>query len=345
MLEECPEPLGERYDLAMLDLDGVVYIGPHAVPGAADHLSAARAGRLHLAFVTNNAARPPRVVAAHLRELGIHADDADVVTSAQAAAHLLATRHAPGSPVFCLGAQGLEEALLAEGLRPVTDAGQEPVAVVTGYGPDVPWRRVMRAAMLVRGGLPWVACNADATIPTPDGPGPGHGVQVRMIADFAGVAPTVAGKPARHLLDETVRRVGGTRPLMVGDRLDTDVEGAHHAGMASLLVMTGVTGLAELAAARPGHRPTYVAADLGGLLEPQPPVVADGHAVRCGGWQAETGGGRLRTTGSGSAGDWWRAVAVATWQHLDRVGEPCDTSGVTGPPDAGPPAARGTVSP
>src|SRR5687768_7625066 len=103
----------------MLDLDGVVYIGDHAVPGAAEHLEKARAAGQHLAFVTNNASRPPGRVAEHLRELGIPATDDDVVTSAQAAAHLLAERVGPGARIYLLGGEGLEQALLAEGLVPV----------------------------------------------------------------------------------------------------------------------------------------------------------------------------------------------------------------------------------
>ena len=136
--------------------------------------------------------------------------------------------------------------------------------MVSGYGPDVLWRDIMRVAVRVRDGLPWMASNADLTIPTAFGTAPGHGVLVGVLRDFSGVEPVVAGKPERPLLDETIRRVGGERPLMVGDRLDTDIDGALNVGCDSLLVMTGVTGLGELVAVPAGHRPTYVAADLGG---------------------------------------------------------------------------------
>ena len=331
MLEESRLPLHAAYDLAMLDLDGVVYVGRAAVPGAVRHLAAAREAGQHLAFVTNNASRPPGEVASHLRALGIPAAEQDVVTSAQAAAHLLATSLPEGARVFLLGGTGLDEALRDEGLTPVLDPGAHPVAVVSGYGPDVPWRRVMQAATLIRAGLRWVASNTDLTIPTADGPGPGHGVQVRMLADFSGVEPEVAGKPARPLLDETVRRVGGSRPLMVGDRLDTDIEGARNAGVDSLLVLTGVTGLAELVTAGPRLRPQFLASDLAGLATPHPRPAPDGDRVRCGGWAVTVTHGRLAVTGEGSADDWWRAAAVAAWRHLDRNGRPCDTSGVRPP--------------
>jgi HAD superfamily hydrolase (TIGR01450 family) len=323
-------PLCRAYDLAMLDLDGVVYVGDRAVPGAADHLAAARGEGLRVAFITNNASRPPGAVAAQLRGLGVPADDDDIVTSAQAAARLVAERFGVGARVLCLGADGLAEALRDAGLEPV-GAEDDAVAVVSGYGPEVRWRDVMRTAVRIRDGLPWIASNTDHTFPAPYGVAPGHGVQVQMLRDFTGVDPVVAGKPQRPLLDETVRRVGGRRPLMVGDRLDTDIEGAHEAGVDSLLVLTGVTGLAELLAAGKRLRPTYVAPDLGGLLEPASAPVREGSDQVLGGWRAAVHDGRLRVNGSGGPADWWRVAASAAWVHLDQTGEPVDLSGLEPP--------------
>ena len=182
-----------------------------------------------------------------------------------------------------LGAAGLREALTAAGLEPVGVDDADAVSLVTGYGPDVVWRDVMRAAVRVRDGLPWVASNTDGTIPTAFGIAPGHGVMVRMLSDFTDVSPVVAGKPERPLFDETIARTGARRPLMVGDRLDTDIEGATHAGIDSLLVMTGVTGLPDLVAAAPRLRPTYLAADLRGLLAPHAAPTVDGQDVGGGG--------------------------------------------------------------
>ena len=150
MLQESPAPLLDGYDLVMLDLDGVVYIGGHAVPEAPEHLNRAREAGVHLAFVTNNASRTPEMVADHLVELGVAAKPADVVTSAQAAAHVLADRLSPGARVFLLGGEGLVSALLEEGLEPVGSPDDDPVAVVTGYGPDVLWRDIMRGAVLIK---------------------------------------------------------------------------------------------------------------------------------------------------------------------------------------------------
>ena len=331
VLGASQEPLVTAYDLVMLDLDGVVYVGDEPVPGAPGHLDRARAAGAHLAFVTNNASRPPEAVAEKLSRMGVTAQPDDVVTSAQAAARMLAERLPAGSPVACLGAAGLEQALRAAGLEPVHVTDSSAVALATGYAPDVPWRDVMRAATRVRDGLPWVASNTDLSLPTPFGIAPGHGVLVRMLADFAGVTPDVAGKPERPLLDETVRRVGGERPLMVGDRLDTDIEGAHRAGVDSLLVFTGVTGLADLVTAAPALRPTYVATDLTGLFGSHPAPGRDGDAWTCGGWQATVDAGTLAVDGSGETDDWWRVVAGAAWAHLDETGTPVVTDGLAAP--------------
>lgn len=311
VLGTSERPLREAYDMLVLDLDGVVYVGEDAVPGAPEALNTAQSRGTHLAFITNNAARTPHTVGEHLRSLGVEAHDDDVVTSAQAAAHLLADELEVGSKVFVIGGAGLEEALGERALEPVTTPQDGVAAVVQGYGPEVPWRQVVDGALYVRDGLPWVATNTDDTIPTARGLGPGNGTLVRLVAEYAGRRPRVAGKPEPPLLQETLERVGGRRPLMVGDRLDTDIEGARRIGWDSLLVMTGVTGLEELVEAAPERRPTYLGADLGALAEPQ---------RRVEGWRAEVQDSRLVVTGAGSVTDWWRAVAATAWTHLDDTG-------------------------
>ena len=325
MLKASEVPLLESYDLTMFDLDGVVYVSGRAIVGVAERLQRVRDAGVHLAFVTNNASRTPEKVAANLVKLGVAATAADVVTSAQAAARVLKDRFGPGSRVLLLGGAGLEAALAAEELEVTTEPGEAAV-LVSGYGPDVLWKDIMRAATLIRDGLPYVASNTDLTIPTDYGLAPGHGVLVRTLSDFAGVEPIVAGKPARPLMDETIRRVGGDRPLMVGDRLDTDIEGAHAVGVDSLLVMTGVTHLAELVAATPELRPSYISPDLEGLFEAHRAPELDGGGAHLGGWHATVETGVLDVSGSGSDADWWRVVAAASWVALDAAGSPVDVT-------------------
>lgn len=330
MLGSVQDPLTSAYDLAMLDLDGVVYVGGDAVPNAREALAAARTAGMRLAFITNNASRPPSVVARHLAELGIPATTSDVVTSAQAAAGVLAHRLGRGARVAVLGADGLRQAIEEAGLVAV-GVDDDAAAIVTGYGPDVLWHEIMRSAVRIRDGLPWVASNTDMSFPTPFGTAPGHGVLVETLRRFSGVDPVVAGKPASPLLDETIRRIGGTSPLMVGDRLDTDIAGAHNAGVPSLLVLTGVTGLAELVAAEHGERPTYVSPDLRGLSRAQPAPELAGGTARLGGWTARVLDGRLVIEGDGDAENWWRVVATAAWAHRDHTGSVADTEGVRAP--------------
>jgi glycerol 3-phosphatase-2 len=330
MLEESTTPIVEAHDLVMFDLDGVVYVGGDAIDGVAAHIERLRGTGRHVAFVTNNASRTPDKVAAKLVGVGVRAAAADVVTSAQAAARVLTEQHGGGAKVLLLGGEGLRVALLEAGLVPVDDP-DGAVAVVSGYGPDVRWRDIMRVSTLVRDGLPYVASNTDMTIPTPYGLAPGHGVLVRTIAGFAGVTPTVAGKPEKPLMEETVRRVGGDRPIMVGDRLDTDIEGAHAIDIPSLLVLTGVTWLPELAAATPELRPSYISPTLDGLFEPHPVPTSTDARVELGGWSAVVERACLRVEGEGADADWWRVAATACWRHLDEVGAVVDVSDTTPP--------------
>ena len=314
------------YDVALLDLDGVVYVGPHAVPGVPAALDAARAAGMRLGFVTNNAARTPETVAAHLVELDVHAEPADVITSSQAAASVVVELHGPGARVLPVGGPGVAAALRGAGLTVVEDAGQQPVAVVQGYGPQVGWAQLAEAVVAVREGAQHVATNTDATIPSPRGPLPGNGAMVNVVSTVTGRPPLVTGKPDPAMHAECVRRTGAMKPLVVGDRLDTDIEGARRAGASSLLVFTGVTDPAALLAAVPEHRPDLLAPDCAGLLVPHPAVTSDGSTWRCGAWAAgpaEGGDGLVLTmTAAETDGvdglDGLRALCVAHWtRHPD----------------------------
>ncbi|WP_238343064.1 HAD-IIA family hydrolase [Nocardioides cynanchi] len=331
MADAREQALAETYDLLMFDLDGVVYVDGRVVAGAPEGIAWSRRAGAQVAFITNNASRTPVQVAAHLRELGIEAAPADVVTSSQAAARLLRSRVGAGAAIAVLGTDGLLEALREQELEPVDVDVESAVAIVSGYAPEVRWKVIMQAAVRIRNGLPWWATNTDPTLPTGDGPAPGHGTLVRMISEFADVDPVVAGKPEKPLFDETLRRVGGARPLMVGDSLHTDIAGAHRAGIDSLLVLTGVTDLAELARARPDQRPTWIGHDLGVLGRPGVRAGQHDESWTAEGWTARVVDGRLVVEGSGSGDAWWACVGPALWSGLDAAGEPADISGVVAP--------------
>ncbi|NEA60561.1 HAD-IIA family hydrolase [Streptomyces sp. SID13666] len=305
--------LDAAYDTALLDLDGVVYAGGEAIAHAVESLATAREHGMHLAYVTNNAARTPQTVAAHLTELGVPAEAEDVITSAQAVARLIAEQVPAGSRVLAIGGEGLQTALRERGLEPVASAEDGPAAVVQGYDPELRWSLLAEASFAVARGVPWFASNTDLTIPNPRGIAPGNGAAVEVVRIATGAEPQVAGKPQPPMHRETILRTGAKRPLVVGDRLDTDIEGATGAEVDSLLVLTGVTTAAQLLAAVPKHRPTYVAADLRGLLEPQPEVTVDGDGARCGGWTASADGDALTVEGDGDALDGLRALCAAAW--------------------------------
>ncbi|MER7871377.1 HAD hydrolase-like protein [Streptomyces cellulosae] len=312
--EGSGQALSEAYDTALLDLDGVVYAGGEAIDHAVPSLAAARDGGMRLAYVTNNALRTPDAVAAHLTELGIPAEAGDVITSAQAVARLIADQVPQGSRVLVVGGEGLRVALRERGLVPVESADDDPAAVVQGYGgPELPWGRFAEASYAVARGVPWFASNTDLTIPSGRGIAPGNGAAVEVVRIATGAEPQVAGKPLPPMHRETILRTSAERPLVVGDRLDTDIEGAFNGGVDSLLVLTGVTDGAQLLAAPPHHRPTYVDADLRGLLTGQPGVVEEGGAFRCGGWTAGAGAGRLELDGDGAPLDGLRALCAAAW--------------------------------
>lgn len=314
-LRGSPLPLVKAYDTALLDLDGVVYVGQHAVPVAPAALASARAAGMRLAFVTNNAARTPSTVASHLTRLGVPAAPEDVVTSAQAAARVASELVAPGAAVLVVGGQGLEVAVRERRLRPVDSAGELPAAVVQGFAPEVNWRLLAEGAFAVQRGLPWIAANLDRTIPLPEGQAPGNGALVEVIRIATGRDPTaVAGKPELPLHQESIRRSGAQVPVVVGDRLDTDIEGAARGGVDSLLVLSGVTDPEELLHAPRTSRPTYLAPDVAGLLSPHPSIEAVGdQRWRCGGWTASTGAGALLLEGDGDPHDGLRAACAAAW--------------------------------
>ena len=312
--------LCEAYDVALLDLDGVIYLGGKAVPGAAAALAQASRAGLRAAFVTNNASRSPSRIAAQLTGMGVPAAASDVVTSAQAAARLLADRLPAGAPVLVAGGMGLRIALRERGLRPVSTALEHPQAVVQGYSPDLSYALLAEAALAIRAGAWYVAANADATLPTSRGLQPGNGAIIALLQTATGVPPVVAGKPEPPLHAESVRRTGAKHPLVVGDRLDTDIEGAVRGHADSLLVLTGVSTPADAILAPPSRRPTYIARDLGGLLTEHPEVTgAEDHGWACGGWTARLvpDGGQLDLSGSGDPVDALRALCRAAWSAPD----------------------------
>jgi glycerol-1-phosphatase len=316
-----PQTLAEAYDVLLFDLDGVVYIGGTAIPGAPEALQRARQAGAHVAYVTNNASRTPAAVAALLDGMGAPVTEADVVTSAQAAARLLADRLPPKSKVLVIGATALRLAVRERGLVPVSTATEHPLAVVQGFGPGIDYGRLAEGGLAVRAGALFVATNADSTIPNARGTAPGNGSLLKVIEYATGKVPVVAGKPEPPLHRESVIRTGAQHPLVIGDRLDTDIEAAYNTGTDSLLVLTGVDNARSVTLAPAHRRPTYIAETLDALLQPYPDVTVTESGAGCGGWTASAGeDGTLAVSGHGAAIDGLRALARAAWAAQDERG-------------------------
>ena len=267
--------LGTGFDAVGFDLDGVIYRGPVAVPGAPETLNELTRRGVRLGYVTNNASRPPGVIAEQLRGFGIDCGAEDIVTSAQATAHLMGEELLAGAEVLIVGSPALADEVSAVGLAPTFHRSAATAAIVVGFDPGLTWDDLNEGCYAVQAGAKYYACNDDLTRPTDQGIAIGMGAALLAMAQVLDVTPTMGGKPARPLLDEAGRRLGAQRPLFVGDRLDTDIEGARNAGWASLFVLTGGHGMADLLAAPPTQRPDYVAADVTGLLKPPRTAVGD----------------------------------------------------------------------
>ncbi|HET9081234.1 MAG TPA: HAD-IIA family hydrolase [Trebonia sp.] len=313
--------LAEAYDVLLFDLDGVVYIGGAAIPGAPEALQRAKRAGAHVAYVTNNASRTPAAVAALLDGMGAPVTEADVVTSAQAAARLLADKLPPRSTVLVIGGTALRLAVRERGLIPVSTATGNPAAVVQGFAPGIDYGLLAEGSFAVRAGALFVATNADSTLPNARGTAPGNGSLLKVIEHATGSAPVVAGKPEPPLHRESVIRTGAQRPLVIGDRLDTDIEGAYNAGTDSLLVLTGVDNPRTVTLAPAHRRPTYIAETLDALLRPYPDVTVTEAGATCGGWSAKaTEAGTVTLTGAGAAIDGLRALTTAAWAAHDSRG-------------------------
>ncbi|MFE9694088.1 HAD-IIA family hydrolase [Micromonospora sp. NPDC005806] len=305
--------LVDGYTLVVFDLDGVIYLIDRPIPGAVEAV-----GRLHaegraVAYATNNASRRSSDVADLLAGMGVAARPEEVLTSAAATAELLRDRLPAGAPVLVVGAEALRAELRAVGLRPVSRVDDNPAAVAQGYGPQVGWVELAEASLAVRAGTPWYATNVDRTLPSPRGPLPGNGSLVAVLRTALGRDPdVVVGKPEPALFATAARRAGEGRTLVVGDRLDTDIEGAGRAGLDSLLVLTGVSDVPELLAAPADRRPTYVSFDLAGLFDPAAVVRVPG-APDGGGWSATAADGGLLLDGAGGPLDALAALCAVAW--------------------------------
>lgn len=310
--------LVQQHDCLLLDLDGTVFRGHEPTTGAVESLAALT---VRVLYVTNNASRSPDDVARHLVELGFAAGSDDVVTSAQSAAHLLADQLPAGARVLVVGTEALVAEVAQVGLDPVREFADDPVAVVQGHSTQTAWADLAEAALAIRAGALWVAANVDLTLPSERGLLPGNGSMVTALRAATAAEPQVAGKPQPTLMRDALSRGDFHSPLVVGDRLDTDIAGATAAELPSLLVLCGVSTADDTLRAAPAERPDYIAEDLRSLDAPADALRVGPHP----GWRIELEGAEVTVhAADAERGDdlsVLRATAHAVWQS-DLGGRP-----------------------
>jgi glycerol-1-phosphatase len=218
-----------------------------------------------------------------------------------------------GSTVLVIGTESLATEVRNVGLRPVRQFSDDPAAVVQGHSPETGWADLAEAALAIRAGALWVAANVDRTLPSERGLLPGNGSMVAALRTATDQEPQVAGKPAPTLLNDALARGTFDSPLVVGDRLDTDIAGANAAGLPSLLVLTGVSTAAEMVYAVAQERPTYVADDLRSLYDDASTLRIAPHPA----WRIEIGPGVVTVYSTGQDAQdpltVVRAIASAVW--------------------------------
>lgn len=269
----------ENRELLLADLDGIVYRGANEIAHARDSINRA-SDQMRVGYLTNNASRTDVVVAQQLSDFGLRVQPHDIVTSPQAAVTVLSERVAAGSTIFVVGGEGLTVELEKAGFRVTRSADDAPAAVVQGFAPEVGWRELAEASFALQAHhsddeLPWIATNTDWTVPLERGVAPGNGTLVSAVHIAVGRLPVFAGKPEKAIYETAFARFGSRNALMIGDRLDTDIQGARAAGIESALVLTGIDRPKQLLAAPEHQRPEFILRDLRQLHEPYPITVVD----------------------------------------------------------------------
>ena len=249
----------KSYKGYLIDLDGTLYKGNESIPHAKEFVAALREKNIPFFFLTNNSTTIPAQVAERLRvKFGIEADEAEVYTSALAAADYLKERG--GGSAFVVGEDGLKKAVAQAGL---SFEETNPDYVIAGLYRTLTYEELAKGALAIRNGAQFILTNADATYPTERGLLPGAGSIGALLSTAAGVKPTITGKPEKIMMEEAIKRLGVKREevLMVGDNLDTDIRAGLENGLDTLMVLTGVS--TESQAKERGILPTYIRSHLG----------------------------------------------------------------------------------
>ena len=287
--------VAQDYDALLLDLDGTIWEGGRAIPGAVEGVIASG---LPAMYVTNNASRAPEAVAEQLRSIGLPAKDSDVLTSAQAAIEMVSDRIPAGSKVFVLGSPSFRALAEQAGFVVVDSADDAPIAVLQGHSPETGWAQLSEAALAIQRGAVYVASNLDTTLPQERGLMIGNGSMVAAVVSATGVVPDSAGKPGPPMFFSAAAKLGSSRPLAVGNA----------AGMDTFQVLTGVSGYHAVLRAIPEERPTMFADSMGALLDDAAELIPAAQ----GGFQARLEGSTLVLSGGTSESTPIQSLRTAT---------------------------------
>ncbi len=226
----------------LLDMDGVIYVGDQLLPGVQDFLDYLDETGREWLFVTNNSSRTSQAFSEKLAGMSVAASPSKILGSAEVVASWLADRTEHGTPVIAMGEASLLGALESKGFTLVDDPMAAKVAVASIYF-GVNYEELARMTLAIRNGARFVATNPDPTLPTERGQVPGTGSLVALLSVASDEKPEFVGKPYPGMYEQAIERVGAQAEttLMIGDRYETDIEGAIELGLPTAGVLTGVT--------------------------------------------------------------------------------------------------------
>jgi 4-nitrophenyl phosphatase len=248
----------------LVELDGVLYRGNAAIPGARDFIVWLHARRISFRLVTNNATLTPGQYREKLAAMGIEASEDEFFTSSLATAAYLETQGAKGQTALVVGEDGLRQALEDSGMQLVDSHAQW---VVAGLDRTLTYQKLATASLALEAGAKFVGTNPDTSFPVEAGLVPGAGAILAALSATTGKEPVVIGKPEPAMLELAMEHLGAGRQdtAMLGDRLDTDILAAQRVGIPSILVLTGVSTSAELE--RGDIKPDLVVENLPALMD------------------------------------------------------------------------------
>jgi HAD superfamily hydrolase (TIGR01450 family) len=282
-----------EFDVLLADLDGVVYEGTRAISGAPEAISELSKAGVSIGYVTNNSSRRPEAIAEQLAGFGVIVSPEDIIGSGKTGVELLATLIPAGSKVLVVGGEGLRARVLEGGFEIAASSEDKPAGVIQGFAPDVSWKDLAEAAYSIQNGAKWVATNQDWTLPQEKGMAPGNGTLVSAVHTAVGELPLVAGKPEAAIFNSAVKHFQAKSPLFIGDRIDTDITGANRAGIASVLVMTGVSTRKEVLGIKAEGRPNFIIGSMAELLKPYDEPKKTKRGFSCKGVEVELLGNRV----------------------------------------------------